>query len=174
MSQVSLAPGSLKSRFPSRRRVLFGSTSTVWALGQQLQLSPPHLGAECSCVLARLSADSGVHRRPVVACRFVIVARTVCTEFLDPEGRRRTAFCVFSRCTRLPANLCSLELVARRECACAVLTTVTNADRPCRAAAASRVCSRNIAWCAHVLSMRTPPLRSKDFYTPRLVVVSAQ
>ena len=53
MSQVSLAPGSLKSRFSSRRRVLFGSTSNVRALGQQLQLSPPHLGAECSCVLAR-------------------------------------------------------------------------------------------------------------------------
>ena len=150
---MSLAPGSLKSRRSSRRRGLFGSTSSVWPLGLQLHFSPPHLGAERSCVLARVSADSGVHRRPVVACRFLVVARTACTEFRDPEGRRRAVFRVCSRCTRLSANFCGLELVVRRECARAVLTTVTNAGGPRRAAATSRVCSRKCAWCAHALSM---------------------
>ena len=31
-----------------------------------------------------------------VACRSLVVARTVCTEFRDPEGRRRTVFRVCS------------------------------------------------------------------------------
>ena len=88
-----------------------------------------------------------------VACRSLVVARTVCTEFRDPEGRRRAVFRVCSRCTRLSANFCGLELVVRRECARAVLTTVTNAGGPRRAAATSRVCSRKCAWCAHALSM---------------------
>jgi len=65
-----------------------------------------------------------------VACRSLVVARTVCTEFRDPEGRRRTVFRVCSPCTRLSANSCGLELVVRRECARAVLTTVTNAGGP--------------------------------------------
>ena len=86
------------------------------------------------------------------ACRSLVVARTVCTEFRDPEGRRRAVFRVCSRCTRLSANFCGLELVVRRECARAVLTTVTNAGGPRRAAATSRVCSRKCAWCAHALS----------------------
>ena len=55
-----------KIAFSSRSRGLFGSTSTVWALGLQLQLSPPHLGVESSCVLARVSAHSGVYRRAVL------------------------------------------------------------------------------------------------------------
>ena len=42
-----------KIAFSSRSRGLFGSTSTVWALGLQLQLSPPHFGVESSCVLAQ-------------------------------------------------------------------------------------------------------------------------
>ena len=142
-----------KIAFSSRSRGLFGSTSTVWALGLQLQLSPPHFGVESSCVLARVSAPSGVHRRAVLQCRSFVVARTVCTEFRDPEGRRRTVFRVCSRCTRLSANSCGLELVVRRECACAVLTMVTNAGGPRRAVAMSHVCSRKIAWCAHVLLM---------------------
>ena len=154
---MPLAPGSLKSRFSSRRRGLFGSTSTVWALGLQLQLSPPHFGVESSCVLAQcectMSAPSGVHRRAVLQCRSFVVARTVCTEFRDPEHRSRTVFRVCSRCTRLSANSCGLELVVRRECACAVLTMVTNAGGPRRAVAMSHVCSRKIAWCAHVLLM---------------------
>ena len=55
-----------KIAFSSRSRGLFGSTSTVWALGLQLQLSPPHLGVDSSCLLARVSAPSGVHRRAVL------------------------------------------------------------------------------------------------------------
>ena len=77
------------------------------------------------CIVCTLGAPA---RR--VACRSLVVARTVCTEFRDPEGRRRTVFRVCSRCTRLSANSCGLELVVRRECACAVLTTVTNAGGP--------------------------------------------
>ena len=142
-----------KIAFSSRSRGLFGSTSTVWALGLQLQLSPPHFGVESSCVLAQCECTFRGAPARRVACRSFVVARTVCTEFRDPEGRRRTVFRVCSRCTRLSANSCGLELVVRRECARAVLTTVTNAGGPRRAVAMSHVCSRKIAWCAHVLSM---------------------
>ena len=91
---------------------------------------------DCECTFRGVPA-----RR--VACRSLVVARTVCTEFRDSEGRRRAVFRVCSRCTRLSAKFCGLELVVRRECARAVLTTVTN--RPAgrvvpRPRPTSRVC----------------------------------
>ena len=56
--------------FSSRRRGLFSSTSSTWALGVQLPLSSGHLGAKRSCALARINAHSGVHRRAVLHVAF--------------------------------------------------------------------------------------------------------
>ena len=149
----SLAPGSLNSRFSSRRRGLFGSTSTAWTLGLELQLSAGHFRAERLCARARSSDGYGPFGTTGAACRVVVAFRTVCASRREPEDGKWTVLRVCSHCACLSAHLFGVELVVRRDSARTVLTTVTNAG-------GGRVASRPRHMCV-IEKLRGVPMFSR-------------
>jgi hypothetical protein len=153
-----LAPGSLNSRFSSRRRRPFGSTSTAHGRWGWSCSFPRVIFARNACVrsLARVTGIRAIWHDwcGMSGCRRVQDRLCEQEGGREPEDGKWTVLRVCSHCACHSApHLVGVELVVRRDSARTVLTTVTNAGGPRRAASASHVCHRKIAWCAHVLSM---------------------